>query len=250
METPLDLSYYSSGEKSDPCDFGIGCGFSSKHRRTNSDEAENADNIVSSAFGSLSLEDREQALNEMHGVDETPAELMSEEALQEKLAQLRTELYLLCQSKNVHNAHAFLLAEQQDSQFVFHPRFCTRFLTAADFDVQLAARNILRHFEWKLKLWGRSMLAREPHRSDLDDVEQALLRSGTLQILPQRDTAGRPIVFSIVDENERPPARNFVSYPGSRLYYAAYAIIYLISLLAIGSDSMVSFLSKECSTNR
>ena len=74
-----------------------------------------------------------------------------------------------------------------------------KFLRADRFDVSMAGSRLVFHFAMKQELFpeddhGGDILGRNICYSDLNDDDVARLEEGWLQILPERDTAGRTVV--------------------------------------------------------
>jgi hypothetical protein len=97
---------------------------------------------------------------------------------------------------------AYQLARDKDEIYVNHPLFRIGFLRAARYDAQSAARRMMRYIREKLDLFGIEMLVRDIVINDLGDDGKRYLERGGLQIMPERDTAGRRVVFmtSVLDE--------------------------------------------------
>jgi len=97
---------------------------------------------------------------------------------------------------------AYQLARDKDEIYVNHPLFRIGFLRAARYDAQSAARRMMRYIREKLDLFGIEKLVRDIIISDLGDDGRRYLERGGLQIMPERDTAGRRVVFmtSVLDE--------------------------------------------------
>jgi hypothetical protein len=183
-------------------------------------------------LNSLSLKERQQVLEEIHGVlsavEETP------QLVQEAISQMRKELYhrrqafLEQQQRKYHNhnenqsenevANSDLCAEcyiralqmeeemtnKQPSPIDGHrylslndKYFLLKFLRAERFDAVKAAARFLNFLVEKEKLFGTEKLLKIIQISDLDDLTKIGLKSGYFQILPGRDVAGRAIIIGI-----------------------------------------------------
>ena len=145
------------------------------------------DRTLAREMNGLSMKEREQRFEEMHGVssfiDETPS------FVAEALWKLDQELASIPQKS------AYNLAYSMDRSYVEDNKFRLMFLRADLFDAKKAAERLVLFFEKKLKFYGPATLVRSILMSDLGDDDITTLKSGVFQILPSRDRAGRPILF-------------------------------------------------------
>lgn len=158
------------------------------------------DDLIAEAMATLSIEDRTQVMKELHGtctssetidwIEETP------EFLEIKLLDLGEELQR-CVEAQPRLAKALLLAQSQDARFVHDNRSLHLLvLRCCNYDIAQAALRLVRYFDWKLFLWGPDKLCQARIEwEDLSTDEQKLFKKGFLQILPQRDSAGRLMVL-------------------------------------------------------
>jgi hypothetical protein len=91
---------------------------------------------------------------------------------------------------------AYEKALQINSQYVQDQALRLMFLRSEDFDAQDAAQRMVRHFDKKQELFGEDMLTKDIRLKDLTQDDLEALSCGGIQLLPQRDRAGRMIVFS------------------------------------------------------
>ena len=70
------------------------------------------------------------------------------------------------------------------------------FLRCESYNISRAAIRMISYFDFKLRLFGSSLLTRDVKISDFDKDTQICLESGYFQILPQRDRSGRAICLS------------------------------------------------------
>ena len=69
------------------------------------------------------------------------------------------------------------------------------FLRSTDYDVEATSALIVAHFETKREFFGDGeILSRPIRQSDLDDEARNFLEAGSMQVLPQRDSAGRIVI--------------------------------------------------------
>ena len=149
---------------------------------------QDADALLAKEMAAMSVQEREQSLNDIHGVSEA----IHEEPgfVRAKLAEVKMELSKL----STREKEAYMEAEDQNKQYVTCDKFCLKFLRAEMFDARLAAGRMVRFFDEKKKLFGPDKLTKEIELGDLDKEDRKFLESGIGQILPQRDRAGRQIM--------------------------------------------------------
>jgi hypothetical protein len=144
--------------------------------------------LLANEFTCLSVEEREKALNDIHGVTDATEE--DPAVLSNALIQLDIEL------DKIANKRAYNMAKAQRPEYVRNRRFLLKFLRAENINAKNAAARIVRSFESKLELFGEDKLAKDITMNDLDPYERELLRSGNVQILP-RDITGRTVLWSM-----------------------------------------------------
>eukprot|EP00538_Stauroneis_constricta_P000668 CAMPEP_0119564256 /NCGR_PEP_ID=MMETSP1352-20130426/26414_1 /TAXON_ID=265584 /ORGANISM="Stauroneis constricta, Strain CCMP1120" /LENGTH=561 /DNA_ID=CAMNT_0007612999 /DNA_START=65 /DNA_END=1750 /DNA_ORIENTATION=- len=114
-----------------------------------------------------------------------------------KLDEMQVEIILIA------NKPAYDIAQHQCPEFVDNESFRIKFLRADNYDHRQAAKRLVRFLDLKLSLFGKDKLCSEITFSDLSDDAQSTLRSGKMQILPSRDTAGRPVFCDMLDAGSR-----------------------------------------------
>ena len=134
---------------------------------------------------------------EIHGVADI-LDQEDEDFLNQKLADLELELLRIVDKK------AYYMAKATSPGYVCDREFRLMFLRADYFNPKDAARRLVNHFDTKLELFGEELLGRDIRLSDLTDLEVESLRTGYYQLLPQRDSAGRPILFFAPGSNKVP----------------------------------------------
>eukprot|EP00538_Stauroneis_constricta_P004610 CAMPEP_0119548244 /NCGR_PEP_ID=MMETSP1352-20130426/2195_1 /TAXON_ID=265584 /ORGANISM="Stauroneis constricta, Strain CCMP1120" /LENGTH=468 /DNA_ID=CAMNT_0007593447 /DNA_START=172 /DNA_END=1578 /DNA_ORIENTATION=+ len=157
------------------------------------------DEIIDEALKSHSPAEQDQAFQDMNAVSTAIEE--TEELLMSSLFQLEAKL------NEIPQKNAYMIAYQQNRDFVCDVEFRLMFLRAKRFDAKKAAECIVKHMELKLKLWGLALLTRRITFNDLDaESQQVFANNGAIQILPVRDSAGRVVFFSM-EKNHRPNYR-------------------------------------------
>ncbi|KAL3941170.1 MAG: hypothetical protein SGBAC_004424 [Bacillariaceae sp.] len=121
----------------------------------------------------LSMKEREMALQDLHGVSDIPYE--DEAFVQSALRELREELQL---------QESFGADDQE----------LIKFLRAESFDTLRAAARWNRFAASQKKLFGNQDIIKH---SDLFAEDMKYLQSGFMQLLPQRDRAGRAIILCL-----------------------------------------------------
>lgn len=121
----------------------------------------------------LSAEERESGIEELHGVSDVVTE--DPTIVHHSLKSIREQL-------NLSNSAAV-----DDTELL-------KFLRAERFDVDKAAIRFNRFAAFQGKLFGKQGKTKF---SDLNDEDMKYLQSGFMQLLPQRDRAGRAILICI-----------------------------------------------------
>ena len=147
------------------------------------------DSVLAKEFSNLSTQERTRTYEELHGVndcvEETPV------FLQNSLRQLDEALLRITVKP------AYEIAMRQSPNFVMDAQFKLMFLRADGFHPEKAATRLVAYFEGKLQYFGESLLTKRVQFSDLDEDDQACVRSGHFQVLPSRDQSGRAIVIDM-----------------------------------------------------
>jgi hypothetical protein len=142
--------------------------------------------MLAQELNKLSVKERTQALEDMHGVstvlDEEP------ELITRKLLELHMEI-----TKQRHKT--YLLAERLSNSYVQNSDFRLMFLRADSLDVKAAAQRLFSFLEFKLQLFGEGKLVKDLKLADLNEDDMESLRSGQFQEMSETDRAGRVIVL-------------------------------------------------------
>jgi hypothetical protein len=147
------------------------------------------DSLIAQEMNQMSLKERDLVYEQIHGVetlvDETP------DFLSECLVALDQEL------RKITKKPAYDSAEQISIDYVEDPKFRLMFLRAEYYKAKPAATRLVRYMEGKLKMFGQDALTRNLFLSDLGEDGKTCLKTGAMQILPQRDKSGRAIMFDM-----------------------------------------------------
>jgi hypothetical protein len=138
----------------------------------------------------LSVQEREQVLDDVHGVAATQEE--TPEFLATCLQKLDNSLSALSYAKRKDLDRAFFLRPGLHTG----RNFKLLFLRADKYNDELAAERMAKFFTNKLSLFGEDKLVKDITLDDLDDNDKNILTSESNIILPKKDQAGRPIWFS------------------------------------------------------
>jgi hypothetical protein len=148
------------------------------------------DALLAQELNQLSTKEREKVYHDIHGVAEIVEETPEYVAL--KLKELELELAKIT-IKSAYNQ-----AKEKSPEYVTSTREGLMFLRAGRFDATEAAARMVRYYEEKLHLFGPGPLARDLHMKDLKEEERSSLESGYLQLLPERDRAGRSVLIILI----------------------------------------------------
>ena len=167
----------------------------------------NAMELLSKDMQRLSVAEREKIFYEVNGLASSSSHpLIAEETtefLERKLDDLDMELDSMLQDHHRRSqlqpnsvAEAYEQALTISPQYVKDRKFRLMFLRSEDYNPNLAARRILRHFREKLKLWGINKLCKTITRDDLNDDDEKSLLSCIITC-SGCDRAGRPVVVGL-----------------------------------------------------
>jgi hypothetical protein len=148
--------------------------------------AQEIDDMINRDMTRLSIEERENALNDIHGI--VSAREMAPEFVASRLDDLEWEL------DHHKTGTAYEAAAEMSEEYISNRAFRLQFLRAHNFDARTAARRIIEYFEGKRSLFGKEKLTKDITLEDLDEDDLATLKSGYLQLLPMKDRSGRRIL--------------------------------------------------------
>jgi hypothetical protein len=152
------------------------------------------DPVTAMELGKLSQAERQQLSQEIYGTalihDEDPL------LVTRRLCQMEEEI----ESLRHRSASAYNLATFLAPRKVKDRAFRLMFLRAERFNARRAAKRIIKHFEYKIKLFGEDKFTKQVTLEDFEDILEhasgsSCLSSGSVQVLPCTDTSGRPIIF-------------------------------------------------------
>eukprot|EP00980_Cylindrotheca_fusiformis_P027555 scaffold21162_cov83-Cylindrotheca_fusiformis.AAC.1 len=159
-------------------------------------DSEYIDSIIARQLASLSVQEREKAYMDVHGVSEEVVE--TPQMIEEGLENLDRELKQLSQKA------AYDKATEMNAAYTANPDFRLAFLRSELFDIQKAAQRLVRHFHLKLDLFGEDRLVSDITQDDLSRNDILALYSGHSQVLNSKDRAGRLIILNVTSSAEPP----------------------------------------------
>ena len=135
----------------------------------------------------LSIQERDEVNYDVHGV----SDIMNEDPafIRRSIKLLKSELNEIPDKEK----EAYLLALEQDADYVLDEKLLLMFLRAVQFNSKAAAPRFIAFFKTKLNLFGWDKVGRDIRMDDLDEDDIVCLESGYAQVLNARDQAGRAI---------------------------------------------------------
>ena len=143
------------------------------------------DSVIAECMADITHTDREQSYFSVHGIsndiEETP------DIVQKALVEMKSQI------DKIRKKDALELAERMDTNYVNDPALHLKFLRGDNFNAASAAAKFVRHFEFKMELFGEAKLVKDIEQEDLDENDIKTLYSGYIQWLPLRDISGRTV---------------------------------------------------------
>ena len=148
-----------------------------------------AEALLAKELNELSLQEREAIMDDIHGVsrfaEETP------ELVESKLIELDDAIDKMYKKKKISYDRALFLSPTR----VRDKKFRIMFLRADLWDVQKAARRLVKHFEYKSVLFGADKIVKTITMNDLDEDDMESLLTGSFQFAKSKDRAGRTVLL-------------------------------------------------------
>jgi hypothetical protein len=158
--------------------------------------------MLAQELNKLSVKERTQALEDMHGVSTVLEE--DPELITSKLLEIDMEI---TRQRN----KTYLLAERLSNSYVQNSDFRLMFLRADSLDVKAAAQRLFSFLEFKLQLFGKEKLVQDLTLADLNEDDMESLESGQLQEMAETDRAGRVIMLAFQQLRTCKASENIVS---------------------------------------
>jgi len=147
--------------------------------------------VIAYELSEMTLEERDVVYQDVHGVTQVTEETST--FIHAKLDDLDIELGMIDDDDKV----AYNAAKQQNGIYTSRAKLRLQFLRSVQYNPQVAARRLVSWYDAKLKLFGMRLLTEDITMFDLCPEAQAILSSGRVQLLPVRDSAGRPLIASL-----------------------------------------------------
>eukprot|EP00934_Nitzschia_sp_Nitz4_P000096 Nitzschia sp. Nitz4//scaffold90_size81538//73710//75283//NITZ4_005329-RA/size81538-snap-gene-0.49-mRNA-1//1//CDS//3329560041//96//frame0 len=167
-------------------------------RETTQEVGQLSQDLIAEAIQGLSTKERDIVADDIHGVGTRVADaepIETPEFIDKQLHFFEEELQMVKMlEQNTPQLDALIAAEQQDLTFVQDPRLRLAFLTSRDWDIKESVASFIRYFDLKRLLFGERLLAKFVGMNDLSPKEMLQLSKGYVQVLPNRDRAGRAII--------------------------------------------------------
>eukprot|EP00934_Nitzschia_sp_Nitz4_P004946 Nitzschia sp. Nitz4//scaffold36_size144017//1980//5854//NITZ4_003063-RA/size144017-augustus-gene-0.1-mRNA-1//1//CDS//3329549387//4936//frame0 len=196
-------------------------------------EAEAVEKAVQKAIGTLTMEEHEKIIFEIHGFSQSEED---QEALEDALQKMKHHLLKTESTKK----QAYLLAQSLNDDYVSDRKFLIMFLRYRGMNPEQAAQTLIQHFETKRQLFGEGeVLARDVRQSDLSARDMNVLNSGFLRLLGSRDVAGRAIFVTTTFPTDI--AEDFFEHDGGKLvcwhYNKKRRALWYTNMLAIQDEA-------------
>lgn len=171
-------------------------------------EMEQTEKLLASDLYKLSSEERQEAMNDIHGVSEEVEE--DPETIDKLLAKF--EGLVVAEQNPTYD-----LAVSQDKAYVEDRSFRLRFLRCNNYDATRSVTQMMNFLKHKATYFGMDKVARDITIDDLNNEDISLLMSGLCHIQEERDQSGRVIQFLMTEMFGRCKAETMVRNPYSHL---------------------------------
>ncbi len=160
--------------------------------------------LIASDMSRLSLQEREKAENDVHGIGDTIVETP------EILTQCVKEMHHFLEATK--RGTAYELAEAMDRSYTSNFHFRAMFVRAERYRACEAAERMIQFFDCKKGLFGPALLVKDILLEHLNKDDKEALESGGLQLCPAKDSAGRPILAIMLGLRKYKNPENMVRY--------------------------------------
>jgi hypothetical protein len=185
-----------------------------KKQKTGTDSEKEVDLMLSKALMDLRYEDRTAVEERIHGIGQEAALEETAEMRQEAIRQFNSMLEQRYDTNSDHpDLQGYHLAKQNQFSYTVCPSnemFRLRFIRAERYVIGKAVDRFCKHLNFRLFCFGLESLQRP---LELDDLRYDMntgkreattaaykyFKTGSIQVLPGRDRAGRRVVFHHCD---------------------------------------------------
>eukprot|EP00980_Cylindrotheca_fusiformis_P017567 scaffold5516_cov105-Cylindrotheca_fusiformis.AAC.1 len=155
--------------------------------RRNSTTAVSANKLLAAELEKLSFEERERVYEDVHGVSDAIQE--TPELIANCLEQLNHEI------DSIKNKDAYKQARLQSPSLLTNQEYRLAFLRSTLFNTNKAALHLVQYSAYKMEFMGTEQPAKHQIAlEDLGPVATRILKFGSFQVLPNRDSKGRAVV--------------------------------------------------------
>ena len=138
------------------------------------------------SMSNLSAEEREKSIYDIYGLNSATEDV---DDIKSQLKRLDRVIH------NITPKASYELAYSTNAEYVRSLRIM--FLRAERYNVKKAANRMIGFFERKENLFGAEKLTKDISLNDLDDDDKIALGSGFIQVLPEKDRAGRAVLLLV-----------------------------------------------------
>ena len=142
--------------------------------------------LITEGFNQLSVQEREFALDELHGVIKPIDETSTANFVENAIEELNFAMTKIKKHRSAYDMALFL-----NPSYVQNREFLRMFLRGERYDIKKAATKLVKHFEIKLELFGFDCLVRDITLSDLNDDEVEMYMSAGYFFTNSYDRSGR-----------------------------------------------------------
>jgi len=155
---------------------------------TEDPDPEAMEKLIASEMQRLSLEERKVVYEDVHGVNTATRE--TPEAIANWIEEFREAVRKVRGKPELEKA-IFL-----NQDYVMNPKNILMFLRSEDFDVKEAAQRMIRHYKYKLDIFGIDKLVKDITFDDLGEEDQEAVMTGFYQKLAIPDQSGRTVLMT------------------------------------------------------
>jgi hypothetical protein len=164
--------------------------------------------LIAQTLQDLSPEEREKDMHELHGIvdviEETPT--MVRQCLNEMEVHLLESIANHKKNRRTTAGGAvqvYEMALSMDYNYVHGDELRLKFLRADRFNPSMAAERFLLYFKEKEEIFGTDLLTTDIKMEHLGEHAMGYMNRGGMQLLPERDAAGRAVILSIPHVQKR-----------------------------------------------